>query len=117
MAGGDEPEADQPQPESPAFNGGPIELFADEPQPSRRERLLYCFRCHREDYHFHAFRGRWYFNLLVGLTFGLIFLVGPYRCRCCGGVRLMNRDPLSPRYWLHSRRLGAARSRRRKARR
>lgn len=68
-----------------------------------KNRKLYCFSCHRQESHFFAFKGRSHYYLMVGLTFGLIVLFGPYRCRCCGHKRLCRHNVLNIRYHLHRR--------------
>jgi len=86
---------------------------ADGETPSRKDRTLFCFRCHREDRHFHGMRRRWYYNFVLGFSLGLLYIVGPFRCRCCGGWRLMCHDLLSPRFWWQSLQAGPATSSRR----
>lgn len=64
---------------------------------------IYCFSCHRREYHYNAMKGRSFHYLLVGFTFGLIILFGPYRCRCCGHRRMCRYDFLNPIYYFHRR--------------
>lgn len=68
---------------------------------SRKRRYLICFSCNRVEGHFLVTGRRWFFSYLLGLSFGLILLIGPYRCQCCGASRLMYFESLNPRYWLH----------------
>lgn len=62
---------------------------------------IYCFACHRMEYHYSTLKGKSYHYLLVGLTFGLALIFGPYRCRCCGHRRFVRYNSLNPRFWLH----------------
>jgi hypothetical protein len=68
---------------------------------------LFCRRCWRKEDHFSAYRAKsrggyiaWCF-----LTLGLFFLVGPFRCRCCGEKRYWRIDLLSDN---QARQLGAS---------
>ncbi len=79
-------------------------------EESSRNVVLFCFHCHRPENHFLEKRYDWYYSLLIGFTFGLILLVGPFRCRCCGSQRLFCFDEWHPRILLekldwHARRL------------
>lgn len=69
---------------------------------SRKRRMLTCFECNRPEGHFLVAGRRWFFSYLLGLTFGGILLIGPYKCQCCGANRLMYFDELNPRYWLRT---------------
>ncbi len=91
-----------------------VDRLGDGLPRSSNDRVLYCFRCHRDDRHFHGLRGTWYFNIVLGFSLGLILLLGPFRCRCCGGWRMMSHDMLSPRFWMESLRFGPAGSSRRR---
>lgn len=62
---------------------------------------LYCFACHRMEYHYNALKGKPYHHLLVGATFGLAWFFGPFRCRCCGHRRLARFNFLNPRFHYH----------------
>ncbi len=66
-----------------------------------KSRKLYCFSCHRLENHYNALKGKSYHYLLVGITFGLVSLFGPYRCRCCGHRRLCRSNFLNLRYHYH----------------
>jgi hypothetical protein len=59
-----------------------------------RDAKLFCNRCWRLEYHFHTYRARrrnaYFFWCLA--TFGFLYLLGPYRCRCCGIRRLWRVD-------------------------
>ena len=70
-------------------------------QSSSKNLRLYCFACHRLEYHYNALKGTYYHHLLVGLTFGLAWLFGPYRCRCCGYRRLARFNILNLKYHYH----------------
>ena len=69
---------------------------------TRKIIQLYCFACNRIERHSRSAGRRWLYSYLLGLTVGLIFLVGPYRCHCCGAKRLMCTNVLNPRYWFQS---------------
>ncbi len=68
----------------------------------RKPRIirLFCFECNRPESHFLGHRRRWYYSFLVGLSFGLALIAGPFRCRCCGKSRLMCADWLHPKRWF-----------------
>jgi hypothetical protein len=69
------------------------------PSPSRRTSGLFCFNCNRDERHVLADHRRWFYSYLVGMTFGLIKIVGPFRCQCCGARRLMSSDKTNLRFW------------------
>ena len=71
---------------------------------SRSRRRLFCFQCNRPEGHFLASERRWFYSFLLGLTFGIINLFGPYRCQCCGAVRMMAFNAINPRYWFRTSR-------------
>lgn len=71
--------------------------------PSSKSLRIYCFACHRMEYHYSALKGKAYHHLLIGLTFGLALVFGPYRCRCCGYRRYVRYDFLNPRFHYHKR--------------
>lgn len=81
-----------------------IELSSEDWGPSRsltkRDAMLFCFRCHRPEKHAVINRNRWFYSILVGFTFGLVLLIGPFRCRCCGGLRWLRSDLLHPKNWF-----------------
>ncbi|MDB4371011.1 hypothetical protein N9Z44_02810, partial [Mariniblastus sp.] len=54
------------------------------PSVSRPRKRLHCFNCNRSEGHFLAHKNRWFYSYLLGLTFGLISFIGPFRCQCCG---------------------------------
>lgn len=96
--------------------------------PSRREsttpsgsrskrRKLICFACNRMEGHFLVAGRRWFFSFLLGLSFGLVLVFGPYRCQCCGTDRWMAFDSLNLRYWFRQFRHGEFASPRRNSRR
>ncbi len=66
-----------------------------------KNKKLYCFSCHRMEYHYNALKGKAYHHLLVGLTFGIAWLFGPFRCRCCGHRRMCRFNFLNPRFHVH----------------
>jgi len=83
----------------------------------RRKRLgLHCFNCNRYEGHYLlAYRRLWY-SFIIGMTFGLAIIFGPYRCQCCGSSRLMMSNLLHPKYYVavsktRSKRKGRSRSR------
>ena len=55
---------------------------------------LFCRRCWRDEYHFHSYRARRpvSFQFWRIACLGLLDLVGPYRCRCCGHRRFWRLD-------------------------
>lgn len=67
---------------------------------SRSRRRLFCFDCNRREDHSITTQRRWFYSFLLGLTFGMIYLIGPYRCNCCGAKRLMAFDSLNAWYWV-----------------
>ena len=73
---------------------------------SRSRQVMMCFECNRKEGHFLASQNRWFYSYLIGMTLGLIFLVGPYQCQCCGSKRLMIHNMLNPKYWVRSLRHG-----------
>ena len=84
------------------FEPDPHEEFEyDEPEfriRAPRKRIgIFCFNCNRREGHFLYRQNSWYYSYLIGLTFGLIKIIGPYQCQCCGARRFMCAD------WLHSR--------------
>ncbi len=64
---------------------------------SRKRHQLYCFHCNRFESHYHSLQKKWYFSYLVGFTFGMTSIVGPYRCVCCGHSRLSRLNHIHPR--------------------
>lgn len=70
---------------------------------ARKRKGMHCFHCHRHEGHFLASASRWYYSYLVGLTFGLIRLVGPFQCQCCGAKRLMFADWANLRYLMRDK--------------
>ncbi|MEZ6094891.1 MAG: hypothetical protein R3C03_11770 [Pirellulaceae bacterium] len=78
------------------IDGFELEDEWDNPGGKHR-RLLFCFHCHRREYHFHTLRKKSVFPLLIGMTLGMLSVIGPYRCYCCGNHRLFNFDSLHPR--------------------
>jgi hypothetical protein len=70
-----------------------------------QRRTLFCFHCHRPETHSLATRHSPIYSFLIGLSLGLVKLLGPFYCRCCGHRRLMASDRLHPKFWLHTRHL------------
>ncbi len=68
---------------------------------SRKSLRLYCFSCHRTENHYNTLKGQSYHYLLIGMTMGLVWLFGAYRCRCCGHRRLVRFNNLNLRYHYH----------------
>ncbi len=103
---------------------GDVELgdYVDEPlddlqaeMGDRRKRIgLHCFNCNRMEGHYLLFYRRAWYSYLIGLTFGLAVIAGPYRCQCCGAARFMMSNLLHPKYYLS---LFSTRSKRRSSRR
>lgn len=69
---------------------------------SRPRKRLHCFNCNRNEGHYLALKSRWFYSYLLGLTFGLISFIGPFRCQCCGEKRLLATNRFHPRTWLNS---------------
>ena len=66
----------------------------------RRVIRMTCFYCNRKEGFFSAYRHHWLYSYFEGFTFGLINLVGPFKCRCCGRKRLIRSDAFHPRVWF-----------------
>jgi hypothetical protein len=81
-----------------------------------KRRDLFCFHCNRMESHAPALRYRWQYSFLIGMTLGLIKLLGPYFCRCCGHRRFIGSDRFNPKYLLYQMRL-RRHSKRRRSRR
>ena len=86
------------------FVDGFEQEFADDSgkRRSRKRRKLFCFHCNRPEGHFLSAQYRWYYSFAVGMTFGLVKIIGPYQCQCCGAKRLMFANWLNLRYWFRS---------------
>ena len=75
-----------------------VDLIVASDGSSRASRLrLFCFFCNRTESHFYTHRKKRRFPFLVGATFGLIYLYGPFTCRCCGHQRRFRYDAIHPR--------------------
>ena len=96
---------------------GPIESVDPEFRKSLRRTRMFCFECNRQEGHSIAGENRFVFSFLVGLTLGLIYIVGPYICQCCGAQRLFRFDNLNPFYWFQSAKQIRSSSGRRRRRR
>ena len=59
---------------------------------------LFCFHCNRPEAHYNTLKHRWYYWTLNGMTFSLIRLLGPFRCRCCGHKRLLSGNKYHPQF-------------------
>jgi hypothetical protein len=75
--------------------------------PRATKLWLFCFHCNRTEQHYNSLKGRRFYFFLMGLTFGLVYFYGPFRCRCCGHTRLFKYNRMNPRFlfrkWLQSR--------------
>ena len=71
---------------------------ASPPLKRSRKRKIYCFNCNRQEFHIMAYKGTTLHSLLVGMSFGLARIFGPYRCTCCGKKRAMFADFCSLSY-------------------
>ena len=68
---------------------------------SSRKRIgIFCFNCNRREGQFLYLQNLWYYSFLIGMTFGLIKIIGPFQCQCCGARRFMCSDWISLRYLL-----------------
>lgn len=68
---------------------------------SARKRLgLHCFNCNRYEGHYLSFYRRAWYSFIIGMSFGLAIIIGPYRCQCCGSSRLMMSNLLHPKYYI-----------------
>ncbi len=63
-----------------------------------KKRKIYCFNCNRQEFHIMAYKGTMLHSFLVGMSFGLARIFGPYRCTCCGKKRAMFADFCSLSY-------------------
>ena len=77
------------------------EPYEEEVSSSRKrskKRKIYCFNCNRQEFHIMAYKGTMIHSFLVGMSFGLARIFGPYRCTCCGKKRAMFADFCSLSY-------------------
>lgn len=88
-------------PDRPEDDFVDVEGPGQESSRSRRFRL-HCFHCNRPEGHFVKYRERTIYSFFVGLTFGLIYFVGPFRCQCCGHSRLLRVDFVHPILWARA---------------
>lgn len=100
---------------------GRHDLTQDRQEPQEdwnrsKRRELFCFHCNRFESHAPALRYRWQYSFLIGLTLGLIKLLGPYFCRCCGHRRFIGSDRINPKYLLYQMRMRKHSARRRSRR-
>jgi hypothetical protein len=65
-----------------------------------RKRRLVCFHCNRSEGHSNPYLGSWFYSYFIGATFGLITLIGPFRCQCCGKQRTLFKDWLHPQWHI-----------------
>jgi len=68
------------------------ELDSPTSRKRSKKRKIYCFNCNRQEFHIMAYKGTSLHSLLVGMSFGLARIFGPYRCTCCGKKRAMFAD-------------------------
>lgn len=71
------------------------EIYEEESTSSikrSKKRKIYCFNCNRQEFHIMAYKGTAIHSFLVGMSFGLARIFGPYRCTCCGKKRAMFAD-------------------------
>lgn len=81
----------------------PVQGSTADPELSGRVRTrMFCFECNRQEGHFVSESNRFIYSFILGLTFGLAYLIGPYTCQCCGSQRLFRYDRLHPYYWFQS---------------
>jgi len=68
----------------------PAELFQDEAfeATTTLKQKKYCRQCWREDFHFRASYSPIVFGFLIVATCGLILVIRPSRCVCCGTMRI-----------------------------
>lgn len=88
------------------------------PRRRSKKQKIFCFNCNRQEFHIMAFKGTWLHSFLLGMSFGLIRFVGPYRCTCCGKKRAMYADFCSVSYHLrmwNQRRLSSTTRRRKRS--
>ena len=77
------------------------DAYEAEPTQTRKrskKRKIYCFNCNRQEFHIMAYKGTAIHSFLVGMSFGLARIFGPYRCTCCGKKRAMYADYCSLSY-------------------
>lgn len=114
---------DQTQPDYESTLAGSQEIASQEKarkssqdnanQSKKKKRFkMMCFSCNRPEYHSPKSGKRWLSSYILGLTFGLKIIFGPFTCSCCGSSRLMCRNWLSLRYWFRKRRTSQASSKR-----
>ncbi len=73
-----------------AFSMQPAEIFQDESFESTTtlKQKKYCRQCWRDDLHFRVNYPPIVFGFLIIATCGLVLLVRPSRCVCCGTMRI-----------------------------
>ncbi|QEG22796.1 hypothetical protein [Mariniblastus fucicola] len=82
-----------PPPSPEGFSAAELES-----RKGRKKPKLYCFHCNRMEGHSNPYIGAWFYSYFIGLTFGLLHFIGPFRCTCCGRQRLMFRDWAHPKF-------------------
>jgi len=82
------------------FDAEEDDEFGYRTHPSRNRIGIFCFNCNRREGQFLYRQNRWYYSFLIGMTFGLIKIIGPFQCQCCGARRFMCSDWISLRYLL-----------------
>lgn len=82
--------------------GAPMDGILDSPEGEHDEvaqhyarSRIFCFHCNRQEAHFHSLKQYQRFPFYVGLSAGLVYLYGPFTCRCCGHRRHFRFD------WIH----------------
>ena len=82
------------------YDGLDDEILDDHRAHPKKRKWLFCFHCNRPESHALYRQNRWYYSFLIGLTFGLVRLIGPFQCQCCGATRLMSSNFTSLSYWF-----------------
>lgn len=92
----------------------PVET-EQEKEIRRVQKTLYCFHCNRKESHVPIKSYNRLSSFILGMTFGLTRLIGPFYCRCCGNSRLFWADWVNPRYhWIQWQYHRVAKRRRRR---
>lgn len=81
-------------------NDETLEGELGEPRRKRKRHKLYCFHCNRMENHFHSKSDKWYYSFLLGFSFGIASMIGPFRCVCCNHRRLSLLHHMHPRMIL-----------------
>lgn len=72
------------------FSMQPAEFIQDDLRESTTtlKRKKYCRQCWREDLHYRVNYSPVVFGFLIVATLGLVLLIRPSRCVCCGTMRI-----------------------------